>query len=322
MVAITTGLVVLLLMFHLDYRRLRSLAPIVASAALFLLLLVLIPPFGFKLQGGCRSLPIGPLYFNPSELAGPAMVLFMAHVLARNRYSRGVLTVLGCVVISGSLVYLQPDFSTALVLNLTAFVVLLIAVKQRLWVLTFGLGVLAVFLRSLSTPERIRRLLAFFYADWADITRHWPPLAAIKSGGWFGLGLGQITTIKYYRYEASNDFISALIGKELGWITLIVTAILFILFAAAGFYVSHRAPNRFGRLLGFGICSFIVIQALVHFAVVFHFLPIRGVALPFVSQGGIGFIVMMGAVGTLLNIASCTDSTAVSVEPHHDEKRK
>ena len=92
MVAITTGLVVLLLMFHLDYRRLRSLAPIVASAALFLLLLVLIPPFGFKLQGGCRSLPIGPLYFNPSELAGPAMVLFMAHVLARNRYSRGVLT--------------------------------------------------------------------------------------------------------------------------------------------------------------------------------------------------------------------------------------
>ena len=309
MADIAIGLVVLLLMLHLDYRRLRSLAPVVASATLFFLLLVIIPSFGFKMQGGCRSLLIGPMSFNPSELAAPALVLFMAHFLDRNRYSRGVLTIMGFVAITVALVLLQPDFSTALILNVTACVVLLIAGKHRFWALNYGMGVFAVSLISLSTPERLNRLLAFFCADWADITRHWLPLAAIKAGGWFGLGLGHISAITQYRHEAANDFISALIGEELGWITLIVTAILFILFAAAGIYVSQRAPDHFGRLLGFGICVFIMTQVFIHFVVVFHFFPMRGVALPFVSQGGLGFIVVMGAVGTLLNIAGSVTDT-------------
>ncbi len=311
--SLATGLAALLAMARLDYRKLRPLAPLLAFTTLVLLALVLIPAFGWKAPGMPRALPIGPLRLNPSELAGPAMALFLAAVLAPNTSSRGVLVALGFVAVSSVLLLVKPDFSAALILNLTALVVLLLAGQRRSWVLmAFGLEAVGAFFLLLHSPVRLMRMLAFFCSDCSSAASRWLPLAAIEGGGWRGLGLGQSAAIQYYLPVASADFISAVLGEELGWVALLVVAALLAVFVAAGFHLSRRAPDAFGRWLGCGICAFIAAQAAVHFAVVFHWLPLRGVALPFVSQDSLGFIAMLGAVGTLLNIAGSPRSPAAS----------
>jgi len=313
--AIAIGLLVLLLMARLDYRRLRPLAPLAAIFTLCLLMLVLVPGFSLKVNGVRCLLPFGPLRFRPSDLAGAAMVLFLATVLVRDGGSRRVLIALGSVAITTSLIFMQPSFSPAITLALTALVVLLLAGQRRSWVLmAYGLGVSGFALLVLHNPIRLRRILAFFSGDSSHAASYWIPLEAIKSGGWLGLGLGQSTDLQAYFPDASNGFMAALIGAELGWIALAVITLSFILLVGAGFVISHRAPERFGRLLGFGICALIAVQAIVHFAVVFHWLSIHGVALPFVSYGGLGLVVMLGLVGILLNIARSTAAAAAIQE--------
>ena len=231
-------------------------------------------------------------------------MLLLATVLAHDGRTRWVLVALGAVALASSLIFLQPSFSPAFTLAVTALVILLRAGQQRFWVLTvYGLGVLVFACLILQNPTRLVRLLAFFSGDKPHVANCWLPWEAIKSGGWLGQGFGQSMTMQYYRSEATGDFITVVIGEELGWFALLVIALSLILLVAVGLLVSQRVLDRFGRLLGFGICALIAVQAAVHFAVVFHWLSIHGVALPFVSHGGLGLIVMLGLVGILLNMA-------------------
>lgn len=309
--AIATGLVALLLLARLDYRRLRLLAPLAAIFILCLLMLVLVPRFSPKVAGMHGLLPLGPLHFRPSDLAGPALVLFMPAVLAREGRSRGVGVALGFVALVGALVFAQHDFSAAFILVLSALVVLLLARQQRALVLmAYSLGLLGFALLVLHNPIRLMRILAFFSGNGSHSSSFWMPLEAIKSGGWLGLGLGQSTDLQAYFPDASSGFMAALVGAELGGIALAVVALSFVLLVGAGFVISHRAPERFGRLLGFGICALIAVQAVVHFAVVFRWLSSHGVALPFVSYGRLGLVVMLGLVGILLSIARSTAALA------------
>jgi cell division protein FtsW len=312
--AIAVGLVIMFLMARVDYRMLRPLAPLGAVITLVLLVLVLLPAFGGKVHGTrCLFLP-GPLPFRPSVLAGAAVVLLLASVLARSGSKQWVMVGLMFVTIIGMLVLAEPDFSAAFIIALTALVVLLLAGQQHAWVLAaYGTGVVVFACLLLQNPSRLRRFLAFFLDGHSHATSYWLPVEAIKSGGWLGLGLGQSTTIQYYRPEAASDFITAVLGEELGWFALLVMALLLVLLVGVGFAVSRCAPDRFGRLLGYGICTLIAVQALVHFAVVMQLLSIRGVALPFVSHGGPGLIVLLGLVGVLLNLARSTRVSAAGV---------
>lgn len=313
-VSIALGLVVMLLLARSDYRRLRPLAPWLAALTLGLLLLVLIPGLGAKVHGARCFLSLGPLHLPPSALAGAALVLCLAAVLAHDGSKQWTMVALGFVTVIGLLVLAEPDFSTAFVLSLTALVILLLAGQRRSLVLTtYGVGVFIVFLLMLHHPVRLQRLLAFFSGGNSHAASFWLPWEAIKNGGWMGQGLGASTTLQPYCPDAATDFIAAVIGEELGGVALLVVALALILLVGVGFSVSQRVPDRFGRLLGFGICTLIAMQAVMHFAVVLHWLPLRGVSLPFVSHGGCALIVMLGLVGILLSLAR---SAASDGAPH------
>ncbi len=153
---------------------------------------------------------------------------------------------------------------------------------------------------------RLGRLTAFLN-PWADPTGDgWQviqSLYAIGSGGLFGVGLGNSTQKYLYLPEPQNDFIFAVIAEELGFVGCFIVIILFAIFVWRGTLIAMKAPDMFGSLLAIGITAIIGLQALINIAVVTSSMPNTGMQLPFFSYGGTSLLIMLCAVGILLNIS-------------------
>lgn len=157
----------------------------------------------------------------------------------------------------------------------------------------------------LRDPVRMGRILAFLMPD------KYPAAAyqlgqsedAFTLGGIWGAGLGESIQKHFYLPEAHTDFILAIIGEELGLIATVMVILLFAGLFVCGLWISLRAPDVFGRLLGFGLTLMIVVQAAINVGVVTGCLPTKGLPLPFISYGGSSLVVSMVNVGVLINIA-------------------
>ena len=125
----------------------------------------------------------------------------------------------------------------------------------------------------------------------------------IGSGGLFGVGLGNSKQKYLYISEPHNDFIFAVLAEELGFIGCVAVIVLFGIFIWRGILIAMKAPDMFGSLLATGITSLIGIQAIINIAVVTSSIPVTGMALPFFSYGGTSLIILLCAVGVLLNIS-------------------
>jgi cell division protein FtsW len=281
------------------------------AAALIALTLCFVPHFGMRINGSRRWVGLGPLTFQPSEIAKIAAIFFLAYWFARHdKNSRTVLHgfILPLMMIAPllALILSEVDLGTAVLLGAVAFVVMFIAGANPilLGLVSFvGLGGILVVATQIS--ERMRRLAAFLdpqrFKEDAGL-QQMQALIAWSSGGMEGLGLGNGRQKMLYLPYAHTDFIFPMIGEELGLRISLLVVFLFVVIIVCGMMIALHAKDRFGVLLGSGIVALVGLQAAINIGVTTSLLPNKGLPLPFISYGGSNLVACLFGVGLLLNI--------------------
>jgi len=311
---VALGAVMMLVISRIDYRILRRPLITVGLVALsFLLLgLVSIPGVGVMVNGSRRWLKLGPVGFQPSEMAKYAMILFFARALSRKNSSvasfwKNLVPLLTLPLAMFALILMQPNLSTAGAILIVAAVMVMLAGAKwpHLMLLGAGGAALGVFY-AMSEPYRRARLMSF-RDPFAYLSNEGYQLAqsllAFGSGGLFGMGLGQGRQKFSFLPYPESDFIFAVAGEDLGFFGCILILALFLMLIYFGFRVAIECEDRFGSLLAAGIVAMIGVQTVMNVAVVIGLMPTTGLPLPFFSAGGTSVSILMAAVGVVLNIA-------------------
>lgn len=304
------GIAALWLGARADYRWLRRWCYMLLLAALVLLVAVL--SAGNVINGARRWFVIGPLSFQPVEVAKLALIVFLAYSLskkARKIRSFTVGFVPHCLVaaIMMGLVVMQPDLGSSIVLGATTLGLLFIAGSRVYWL---AMSVLAtapvVYHFIVGSPWRLERLMAYFNPQAFAGDKAYQIIQAgiaVGSGGLTGAGLGQGRQQLGYMPEGHSDFILAGVGEELGFIGIAAVLLLTGVIVWRGALAAARARDGFGCYLAAGLVLSIGIQALFNTGVVLGVIPAKGITLPLVSYGGSSLIATMYAMGVLLSVA-------------------
>ncbi len=314
------GLVVLHLASRHGLRLVKVVTPFLLLASFVLTALVMLPGVGVTVNGATRWLGAGPLQFQPSELLKLSLVLFAAQLLAARpsaTRSFGGLTKPLLIVVGLACVLLmkQPDMGTTMVVCFTIAVLLFVAgTPMRLLGTIGGSAAALALIVALVEPYRRERLTAFL-DPWSDAGdtgfQSVQSMIAIGSGGPVGVGLGESVQKIFYLPEAHTDMILAIIGEELGFVGIASVVFLYGLIAYAGFRAAKHARDRYSKLVAAGITGLILCQATLNMFAVMGLAPLTGIPLPLISYGNSNLIVVMAAMGLLLNVAA-TGGTASS----------
>ncbi len=300
----------------------RRATPVLLAIAFAGLLATLVPGLGVEVNGARRWIGAGPLQFQPSELMKLALVLYAVHLLAqRSRRAPTLATVTPVLVTCGlacGLVAVQPDLGTALVIAFSMVALLIAAgVPMRQLGLVAGIAVGLVVVFALLEPYRRARLTSFLN-PWAHAGgsgfQSVQGQIALGSGGLFGVGLGQSVQKVFYLPEAHTDFILGVIGEELGVAGICGVLFLYGMIAYAGLRAARAAAGRYAKLLAAGITCLIVSQAMLNVFAVLGLAPLTGVPLPFISYGSTNLMVLLTAMGLLLNVAAKDRKTLRAVQ--------
>jgi cell division protein FtsW len=305
---------------RIDYRKLKGLGYVAFAGVIALLVAVLIPGIGIISGGSARWLSLGPLSFQPSEVAKLALVLFAADVFSRKEertledLSHTLLPMIPALGFLALLVMMQPDLGTTILLGTIGLGMLFIAgAPMRYLIPVTLLGTVMGLVAGLAEDYRRERILAFL-DPWKDPLNTGyqviQSLIALGSGGWLGVGLGASRQKWSYIPNAHTDFIYAILGEETGLLGTLVVLGMFAFIAYLGIKVARNAPDRFGMFIAAGITIWITVQALVNMGAVTSTLPITGVPLPLVSFGGTSLVISMIAMGLLCSIARQSDRPA------------
>jgi cell division protein FtsW len=300
-------------------RVVRRVTPLLVGVSFFLTVAVMVPGVGITVNGATRWLGAGPVQFQPSELLKVSLTLYAAGLIASRpsclRSVRDLCRPLLMVVGAACLLLLkQPDMGTAMVICLSTFALLVAsgAKMRHLGTILLVLGVIALIF-AIAAPYRRDRLLSFLN-PWHDAAGIGFQAAqaqiALGSGGLFGVGLGESVQKIFYLPEAHTDMILAIVGEELGVIGISALAALYGLIAYAGFRAAKLAKDRYAKLLAAGLTSLILTQAALNFFAVLGMAPLTGVPLPFVSYGSSNLVVLLGAMGLVLNVAATGGQSA------------
>jgi len=286
-------------------------APLLAISFL-LVLAVHIPHVGVEVNGARRWIGPSALQFQPSELMKLALVLYVAELLARRpkrvqdlrELAKPLLIVVGAACL---LVATQPDLGTAMVIAFTTCALLVAAgIPLRNLAMLAGGAFAVLILYALVQPYARARLTSFI-DPWSHASgsgfQAVQGQIAIGSGGLFGVGPGQSVQKIFYIPEAQTDFILAVIGEEFGAIGVCALLFLYGMVAYAGLRAAKAARSLYGALIAVGVTSLILCQALLNVFAVLGLAPLTGVPLPFVSYGSCSLLVMLAAMGLLLNVA-------------------
>ncbi|HYN90776.1 MAG TPA: putative lipid II flippase FtsW [Thermoleophilaceae bacterium] len=307
------GLVLLHAASRHGLKVIRALTPLLLVASFALTIAVMLPGMGVTVNGATRWLGAGPVQFQPSELLKVSLVLYAAQLLAaRPQSTRTIGTLIKpllLVVAAACLLLMkQPDMGTSMVICF-AIGTLLVAAGTPIRNLALMAGTL-VFLATvlaIAEPYRRARLTSFLdpFSDAGDTGfQAVQALTAIGSGGFFGVGLGESVQKIFYLPEAHTDMILAIIGEELGLFGILGLIGLYGMIGYAGLRVAKLARDLHSKLLAAGITSLILCQATLNFFAVLGMMPLTGVPLPFISYGASNLVVLMGAMGLLLNVAA------------------
>lgn len=306
------GLAIMMVVMNVDYKKLGKWSPIFLVISIVLLVLVAIPGIGHEENGSRRWIYIGPINFQPSEIAKLSIILFFAHSLSKRKdqlqsFFKGLLPYLAVIGIFALTLLLEPHFSGTVVIMAVAVVMLFSAGAKIKHFVLLALPVIAgLSAVALFSDYRRARLLSFL-DPWQDLHGNgWQivqSLYAIGSGGLFGRGLGKSLQKFLYIPEPQNDFILAVLAEELGFIGVLTVLLLFLIFIWRGIKVAINAPDVFGSLIAIGITSLIAIQVIINVAVVTSSMPVTGMPLPFFSAGGSALVLLLSGIGILLNIS-------------------
>jgi cell division protein FtsW len=304
------GLVAFAVLMNTDYRKLKS-APVVFSllgVTLFLLVAVF---FLDRSHNVHRWIRLGPASFQPSELAKPALILFLSYFMGERAHDlsdwkRTLLPAAIPTLLFTALIMKQPDLGTALMcLAVSGAIFFTAGMQMRYLGYALAAMVPVLYVMIWRVPWRRERMLAFMdpFADPQGRGFHTiQSLIAVSTGGVTGAGLMEGKQKLFYLPEPQTDFIFAVTAEELGLIGSLAVVILFGIFCVRGFRAAMKAKDPFARYLAVGITTMIGVQALFNISVVLALLPTKGIPLPFISYGGSSLLVMLASVGVLLNI--------------------
>lgn len=315
-VAVVAMLVGMFVPLNQVYRTkgLTSPIPWIVLAAVMLLLLVHVPGIGREVNGAKRWISLGPIGFQPSEIAKWGLLFVLAWHAARRSGGMGrlltgfvppmILVLIICALVG------SEDLGTAVLIGLVSVCVLIAGGAKVLHAaLLVPIGLVLAAGAIITSPYRINRLLAYAdpYSDPQGIGYHvLQSMAAVAEGGLAGRGLGNSIQKFGYLPEATTDFIFAIICEELGVVGAAVVICLYALLLLCGLSIILRRTHPFERLLGLGVLLTIGFQALINLAVVTGTAPTKGIALPLLSAGGTGWVLTAFCIGLLVAMDRAT----------------
>nr|HEX4315570.1 putative lipid II flippase FtsW [Kofleriaceae bacterium] len=313
---------------RLDYRRLRAFCYPLLVVAMVLLAIALLAP---ARNGARRWVPLGPLTFQPVEVAKLALVTYLASSLGRkaDRVKTFTIGFVPHLVVCGAMMALllkQPDLGSSVVLGATTLGMLFMAGARVSYIVLAVLGSAPVaYHLVVGTPWRLQRFLAYFnpeaYAN-GEAYQFLQARLAMGSGGVTGAGLGGGHQTLGYMPEAHNDFILAPIGEEMGYIGVACVLVLFTLLVWRGLRAALGARDVFGSYLAFGITLLFGVQLLFNVGVVLGVLPNKGITLPLVSYGGSSLVLTMFLVGLIFNVGRRPMRRAVTAEVREARRKR
>ena len=321
------SLAIMMALKRAPYRKFQN--PAVAFAAIGLVLILLAVVF-FMDSAHHRWLRMGPIGLQPSELAKPALVVFLAFFVTRrasainNRYTLvPAALAVGLVILA----VVVADLGTAVVLAVTAAVVFFVAGLQwRFCAIAAGCALVGLVFFIASKPYRVARLLGHFDPGFKIIARFDPQghiqeylhnsltsrdtsyqaeqsQIAVGAGGALGAGLMQGKQKLLYLPEAHTDFIYAVVGEEMGLVGSLGVLLAFWLIFWRGLRAAVIMPDDFGRYLALGVTTMIVVQGFMNISVVLNMLPTKGIPLPLISSGGSSLLSTLASLGILMNVS-------------------
>lgn len=309
------GVAALFVMMQVDYKKLRHPAFVYSSVAITTLLLILVL-FLDRSHNTHRWIKLGAFSFQPSELAKPAIIIYLACFLeSRLRdiddWRRTLIPAVIPTLLFTLLIVKQPDLGTAMACCAITGAVLWVAGMHPKY-LGYALlsSIIPLYLLIFRTPWRYQRILAFMdpYADPQGRGFHMiQSLIAVGTGGVTGQGLMEGKQKLFYLPEPQTDFIYAVIAEEWGLIGSVIIVALFAFFCYRGLRCAFNTRDNFARFLAVGITAMVGVQAFFNISVVLGMLPTKGIPLPFISYGGSSLFITLASVGVLLNITKQTD---------------
>lgn len=309
------GFICMILVSNINYNFFRKYSKFIFMISVLLLILVLIPGIGRKVKGARRWIQLGPIGFQPSEIAKLGIILYLPNFISsRKNILNSVLGFIVCLfipLIPAVLVYLEPNASTAMVMMGIAVSIIFVA-SPRIWYFVIpalgAAGVVAAMALGIGGEFRQGRFGAWLdpFSEANSNDKGFQTvqsLLAIGSGGLFGLGLGQSRQKLGFIPEAHNDIIFSIICEELGICGAALLVLLFGVLIWRGYHTAMNATNTYCCYVASGITTMIAAQVILNIAVVTNLIPNTGVPLPFISYGGTSLVIMMSSVGVLMSIS-------------------
>jgi len=304
------GLVAMGITMGLDYKRYKH--PAIVFSLMGVTTLLLISVFFLDPSHNThRWIHAGGFSFQPSELAKPVLILFLAYFLETRGQTIGdlrntLLPAAAPVLVFLGLIVLEPDLGTAIAsAGIVACIFYVAGMRMRYFGYALAASLVPLYFLIFRVSFRHDRILAFLnpYADRQKAGFHIiQSLIAVGTGGITGTGLMEGKQKLFYLPEPHTDFIFAVTAEELGLVGAVFVVTLFAIFLWRGIEAAWRTEDLFGRYLAVGITSMVVLQALINISVVLGMIPTKGIPLPLVSYGGSSLFVTLACVGVLLNI--------------------
>jgi len=312
LLATVLGIIVMFFTASFDYHRWGKYA-ILAYIATIICIVLVLTPIGIEANGARRWIGVGSFSFQPAELAKLSIILFFAFFLSKkpnlvNKFGTSVAMLIYAALISGLIVVITKNLSSAIIVMGIAYIMILVTSKKSRWfvfiaVLAFAAMVAVLFLAGGFRLERIRVWLEpeKYAQDGGFQTLQ--ALYALGSGGLFGKGLGQSVQKLGFVPEAQNDMVFSIICEELGIFGGIAIIILFGFMIWRLMSIANNAEDLFGTLIAVGVLAHIAIQVVLNIAVVTNTIPNTGITLPFISYGGTSTVFLMAEMGLALSVS-------------------
>ena len=315
------GIIIMFLMMSFDYRHLKKYYLHLIFGAIGLLI---VTKTIFLIKGiptAARWFYLGPLSIQTSDIARLSLIVFLAVYIDKRRrqledFYTGFLPSVSAIIIIMSLIIIQPDFSSAIMLGLIGGIMLFIGrakLSQLLATSVTGLAIAVPVL--LMAPYRLDRVRSWWNRNEELSTigyQAYQSLISLGNGGFIGLGLGNSLEKNMFLPEPHTDFIFSIIGEEMGFVGTLFILTLFLLVFQRGIRIAKECTDPFGVMLAVGISFSFILYAFVNAAVVTNVFPVTGLPMPLISYGGSGMVTNLASMGILLNISQAKRSISHS----------
>lgn len=307
------GILALVVCSHIPFRLYRVFTYPILLLSLGLLVIMQVSHLGISAGGATRWMRLGPITFQPAEVARLALIIYLAYSLSKKQedlrqWSIGFVPHLLVLMMFSIALLMQPDFGSVVIFSTIAWLIMFVAGVPLRHLLSAMLPLVPVVCYiMLKAPYRIKRLVTFldpwqYPAGEGYQIIH--SLMAFGTGGLWGTGIGKGYQKLFYLPEPHTDFIFAVIGEELGLWGVIFILMLYGLILWRGTRIAQKCQDTFGMLVAAGITAAIGLQVSINMGVALGMLPTKGLTLPFLSYGGTSLLLNMACIGILMNIGA------------------